>query len=59
MAHDILAPWAEVVPGVGPMTVDQMLELPRDEWMYELVWRGGSSACRQEAAKHRPSRRNW
>lgn len=37
MAHEILAPWAEPVPDVGPMTVDEMLKLPDDGWMYELV----------------------
>lgn len=38
MAQDTtLAPWAEVVPGVGPMTVDELLALPDDGWMYELV----------------------
>lgn len=37
MAQNILAPWAELVPNVGPMTVEQMLALPDDGWMYELV----------------------
>jgi Uma2 family endonuclease len=38
MAQDMtLAPWAEVVPDTGPMTVDELLALPQDEWMYELV----------------------
>ena len=37
MAHDLLAPWAEVVPGVASMTVAQLLSLPQDQWMYELV----------------------
>jgi Uma2 family endonuclease len=32
-----LAPWAEVVPNTGPMTMDDLLALPQDEWMYELV----------------------
>jgi Uma2 family endonuclease len=36
-AHNTLAPWAEPVPGTGPMTVDQLLALPQDAWMYELV----------------------
>jgi len=37
--HDILAPWAEPVPGAPyPMTVDELLTLPDDaEWQYELV----------------------
>lgn len=34
---DTLAPWAEVVPNAGPMTVDALLELPDDGWQYELV----------------------
>jgi Uma2 family endonuclease len=37
MAQEILAPWAELVPDRGPMTVDDLLALPQDEWMYELV----------------------
>jgi Uma2 family endonuclease len=37
MAQDILAPWAELVPDTPPMTVDELLRLPQDEWMYELV----------------------
>lgn len=32
-----IAPWAEVVPGVGPMTVDDLERLPDDHWQYELV----------------------
>ncbi len=32
-----LAPWAEIVPGVGPMTVDDLLTLPNDGWQYEVV----------------------
>ena len=40
MAHETLAPWAELVPGVGPMTVDELLALPPDNWMHELV-KGG------------------
>ena len=37
--HDILAPWAEPVPGAPyPMTVDELLALPDDaEWQYEVV----------------------
>jgi len=34
---DILAPWAQIVPGAGPMTVDDLLTLPDDEWQYEVV----------------------
>lgn len=40
MAHNTstLAPWAELVPDVGPMTVDELLARPEDgEWRYELV----------------------
>jgi Uma2 family endonuclease len=33
-----LAPWAEIVPGVGPMTVDDLLHWPEDDgWRYEVV----------------------
>jgi Uma2 family endonuclease len=33
-----LAPWAEVVPGVGLITVDQLLRRPDDDgWRYEVV----------------------
>lgn len=33
-----LAPWAELVPDTGPMTVDDLLALPIDDcWQYELV----------------------
>ncbi len=34
---DSLAPWAEVVPGMAPMTIDELLALPDDGWQYELV----------------------
>lgn len=40
MAHNTnaLAPWAELVPDVGPMTVDDLLARPDDgQWQYELV----------------------
>lgn len=38
MAQNTLAPWAEMVPDVGPMTVDELLALPEDDgWPYELV----------------------
>ena len=38
MAHETLAPWAEKVEGVGPMTADELFNLPEDpEWQYELV----------------------
>lgn len=32
-----LAPWAEIVPNVPPMTVDDLAALPEDGWQYELV----------------------
>ena len=31
------APWAEVVPGYGPVTVDTLLTLPEDGYVYEVV----------------------
>ncbi len=35
---ETLAPWAEIVPGVPYMTVDDLHALPDDEgWVYELV----------------------
>lgn len=38
MAHETLAPWAEVAPGTGPMSVKELLALPDDGgWMYELA----------------------
>lgn len=38
MAHDIFAPWAEVVTGASyPMSVDELLAQPDDGWTYELV----------------------
>ena len=32
-----LAPWAERVPGCGPVTVDILLTLPDDGYLYEVV----------------------
>ena len=32
-----LAPWAEVVPGVGHVTVDSLLTMPDDGYQYEVV----------------------
>jgi len=32
-----LAPWAEIVPGVGPMTVEDLAAWPDDGCSYELV----------------------
>jgi Uma2 family endonuclease len=38
MAHEIFAPWAQVVPDAPfPMTIAQMQALPEDTWTYELV----------------------
>src|SRR4051794_40300112 len=35
---DTRAPWAEIVPGLGPMTVDDLVNWPEDDgWRYELV----------------------
>jgi len=34
---DTLAPWAEIVPHVGPTTVDDLLTMPDDGWRYEVV----------------------
>jgi len=31
------APWAEVVSGMGPVTVDLLLELPDDGYIYEVI----------------------
>ena len=31
------APWADVVPGVGPVTVDILLTIPDDGYVYEVV----------------------
>lgn len=33
-----LAPWGEIVPGAGPMTIDDLFAYPDDDgWRYELV----------------------
>ena len=32
-----VAPWAEIVPGYGPVTVDILLKLPDDGYVYEVV----------------------
>jgi Uma2 family endonuclease len=38
MAHNTLAPWAELAPEAGPMTIEGLLALPADShWQYELV----------------------
>ena len=34
---DPVAPWAEIVPGVGPMTVADLLDWPDDRYRYEVV----------------------
>ncbi len=31
------APWAEIVPGMGPVTVDDLLKIPDDGFVYEVV----------------------
>lgn len=33
----VLAPWAEIVPDIGPMTVEDLAAWPDDGWFYELV----------------------
>jgi len=39
-----LAPWAEIVPHVPPMTVDDLESLPDDQgWVYELGGRSPDS----------------
>ena len=37
MRHNTLAPWAEPVPGAGPMTADDLLRLDDAAWQFELV----------------------
>jgi len=32
-----IAPWAEIVPNMPPMTVDELHAIPDDGWVYELV----------------------
>jgi len=32
-----VAPWAEVVPNMPPMTVDELHAIPDDGWSYELI----------------------
>jgi hypothetical protein len=32
-----IAPWAEIVPGAPPMTADDLLTLPDDGSIYEVV----------------------
>src|SRR5579883_2464112 len=32
-----IAPWAEIVPDMGPVTVDFLLLLPDDGYVYEVV----------------------
>lgn len=49
---DTPAPWAGIVRGAGPMTVDDLSALPDDTWQYELVegvlirmpWSGGQAS---------------
>ena len=50
MAHDIFAPWAELVPDAPyPMTAADLEKLPDDSWRYELV-RGNWYVCHHQAA---------
>lgn len=37
LSAESVAPWAEIVPNTGPMTVDDVLRLPDDGCHYELV----------------------
>ncbi len=37
LPSDTLAPWAEIVPGAGYMSVDDLANLADDGWKYELV----------------------
>jgi len=34
---DPIAPWAEIVPNMPPMTVDELHAIPDDGWTYELI----------------------
>src|SRR5581483_8373322 len=34
---DPVAPWAEVVPNMPPMMVDELHAIPDDGWSYELI----------------------
>lgn len=34
---DPIAPWAEIVPHMPPMTVDELHAIPDDGWVYELL----------------------
>jgi len=34
---DTVAPWADIVPSMKPMTVADLLSLPDDGWRYEVV----------------------
>jgi len=42
----LLIPWAEAVPGYGPVTVDLLLTLPDDGYRYESSRRGSCSSGR-------------
>lgn len=34
---DTLAPWAEIAPNMGPLTVAELFDLPDNGWRYEVV----------------------
>ncbi len=34
---DPVAPWAETVPNMPPMTIDELHAIPDDGWVYELI----------------------
>ena len=37
LTPDPSVPWAEIVPGMPPMTVDELHAIPDDGWVYELL----------------------
>lgn len=37
LPFDTVAPWAAIVPDVGPLTADELAALPDDGWIYEIV----------------------
>ncbi|MGH2411243.1 MAG: Uma2 family endonuclease [Chloroflexota bacterium] len=56
-----IAPWAEIVDGMGPVSVDDLLSWPDDGWRYEvvegvLVRVAGSGARAATIARHLAAR---
>jgi Uma2 family endonuclease len=37
LASNLVVPWAEIVPNMPPMTVDELHAIPDDGWAYELI----------------------